>query len=107
MLADFHRAVASFVPPSSAVWNRVIPPDAEDLICHHDPAPWNLVDSARGWVLIDWDTAGPGSRLWDVAYAAQSMAGLHAGRAPKESANWRDTADYLDAHVDLWSSALR
>ncbi|MGC9665286.1 phosphotransferase enzyme family protein [Planosporangium sp. 12N6] len=86
MLADLHRAVAGFVPPTPAVWNRVIPPDREELVCHNDVAPWNLVRSDRGWVLIDWDAAGPGSRLWDLAYAAQSMAGLRPDRPPREAA---------------------
>jgi Ser/Thr protein kinase RdoA (MazF antagonist) len=86
MLADLHEALASFVPPAGAVWNRIIPPDREALICHNDVAPWNLVRSGRGWVLIDWDAAAPSSRLWDLAYAAQSMAGLHADRPVSQSA---------------------
>jgi len=161
LLRDLHEAVADFVPPASAVWNRVIPPDAEELICHNDAAPWNLVRSARGWVLIDWDAAGPGSRLWDLAYSAQSMAGLSTARTPDVAAvrlrafadgygldpalrpalaamlgpraramydllaagareqrqpwariwvengtYWRETADYLDAHRDLWTARL-
>jgi Ser/Thr protein kinase RdoA (MazF antagonist) len=86
MLADLHDAIAAFAPAASAVWNRIIPPDREELICHNDVAPWNLVRAARGWVLIDWDAAGPGSRLWELAYAAQSMAGLRADRPPREAA---------------------
>jgi Ser/Thr protein kinase RdoA (MazF antagonist) len=86
MLADLHEAVAGFVPPAGAVWQPVIPPDREEIICHHDVAPWNLVRSDRGWVLIDWDGAGPGSRLWELAYAAQSMAGLNPWRPLEESA---------------------
>ncbi|WP_218617839.1 phosphotransferase [Cryptosporangium aurantiacum] len=93
-LADFHRAVEGFQPPRSSVWNRVIEPDREDLICHHDAAPWNLVRSPRGWVLIDWDVAAPGSRLWEVAYAAQSMAGLRPDRPPAVA------AERLAAFVD-------
>jgi Ser/Thr protein kinase RdoA (MazF antagonist) len=85
-LADLHRATESFVPPPGAAWQRVIPPDGEELICHHDVAPWNLVRSARGWVLIDWDGAGPGTRRWELAYAAQSMAGLRPDRPLAESA---------------------
>jgi len=93
-LADFHRAAESFRPPRSASWNRVIEPDREDLICHSDAAPWNLVRSPRGWVLIDWDAAGPGSRLWEVAYAAQSIAGLRPDRPPAVA------AERLAAFVD-------
>jgi Ser/Thr protein kinase RdoA (MazF antagonist) len=86
MLADLHAALAGFAAPPGAVWNRLIPPDQEEMICHNDVAPWNLVRSARGWVLIDWDAAAPGSRLWDLAYAAQSMCGLRADRPVPESA---------------------
>lgn len=86
MLADLHHALETFVPPPAASWNRIIPPDREELVCHNDVAPWNLVRSARGWVLIDWDAAAPGSRLWDLAYAAQGMAGLRADRPVPESA---------------------
>ncbi|MCW6010313.1 phosphotransferase [Micromonospora sp. CPCC 205371] len=89
MLADLHLALASFQPPANAVWNEVIPvlPSLRPRqICHNDVAPWNLIRSARGWVLIDWDAAAPSARLWDVAYAAQSMAGLRANRPVPESA---------------------
>ncbi|WP_433386765.1 phosphotransferase [Micromonospora sp. KLBMP9576] len=68
------------------MWQRLIPPDREELVCHNDVAPWNLIRADRGWVLIDWDGAAPGSRLWDVAYAAQSMAGLRPARPVTESA---------------------
>jgi thiamine kinase-like enzyme len=44
------------------------------------------VRAARGWVLIDWDSARPGSRLWDLAYAAQAMTGLRADRPLDQSA---------------------
>jgi Ser/Thr protein kinase RdoA (MazF antagonist) len=80
LLRDYHRAVADFRPPPDATWNRVIGPDAEEIICHGDPAPWNLIESPRGWVLVDWDGAGPGSALWDLAYAAQTTVPLEPGR---------------------------
>ncbi|HEX8628621.1 MAG TPA: phosphotransferase [Catenuloplanes sp.] len=86
MLAGLHEALIGFVPPAGAVWNRVIAPDREELICHNDVAPWNLVRSPRGWVLIDWDMTAPASRLWELAYAAQTMVGLHADRPVAGSA---------------------
>ncbi len=86
----FHDAVADFTPPTDAVWRVPIPPEDDgggEIIAHHDLAPWNLVapqDDAAGadaWTFIDWDTAGPGSRLWDVAYAVRAFVPLSADPA--------------------------
>lgn len=76
LIRDLHDACAEFAAPADARWNVVIPPDAEELVIHHDLAPWNLVCGPRRWVFIDWDNAGPGSRLWDLAYAAHGFAPL-------------------------------
>jgi aminoglycoside phosphotransferase (APT) family kinase protein len=76
LIREFHMAAKSFVPPIGARWNVAIKPDAETMICHHDLAPWNLVRDGDRWVFIDWDGSGPGSVLWDLAYAAQSFVPL-------------------------------
>ncbi|WP_158943074.1 phosphotransferase enzyme family protein [Granulicella sp. S190] len=82
LVREFHNRAKSFVPPTNAHWNVVISPDSEELICHHDLAPWNLVRSGERWVFIDWDGSGPGSVLWDVAYAAQTFVPLIASGEP-------------------------
>lgn len=76
LIRDFHDASAGFVPPADARWNVVVPPDAQDLVIHHDLAQWNLVCATDRWVFIDWENAAPGSRLWDLAYAAHGFAPL-------------------------------
>jgi Ser/Thr protein kinase RdoA (MazF antagonist) len=82
LIREFHDAAAGFVPPDDAHWDVVIPADRADLICHHDLAPWNLVVGGDRWVFIDWDGAGPGSRLWDLAYAAHGFVPLAPGGDP-------------------------
>lgn len=82
LIRELHDAAADFTPPPDAAWDLTIPPDREELICHHDLAPWNLVrgpgdeNGEERWVFIDWDGAGPGSRLWDLAYAAHGFVPL-------------------------------
>jgi Phosphotransferase enzyme family len=76
LVRDFHDAVAGFVPPGDARWRVLIPADGAEIIAHHDLAPWNLVVSDAAWAFIDWDTAAPGTRLWDVAYAAHGFVPL-------------------------------
>src|ERR1700733_3345818 len=82
LIREFHAASKSFVPPEGAQWKVVIRPDSEELICHHDLAPWNLVRGGKRWVFIDWDGSGPGSVLGDGAYAAQSFVPLIHGGEP-------------------------
>jgi Ser/Thr protein kinase RdoA (MazF antagonist) len=84
LLRDLHDAAEGFVVPPDAVWNVVIPPDRTTLVVHHDAAPWNLVTSER-WVLIDWDNCGPGSRLWDIAYAAHGFVPLAPGTSAEQA----------------------
>lgn len=86
LIRDLHDASATFVPPADAAWDVAIPPDRAELICHHDLAPWNLVRDGERWVFIDWDGSGPGSRLWDLAYAAHGFIPLGPGGDPAHDA---------------------
>ena len=163
LIRQLHDATAKFRPPADARWQVVIRPDRDDLICHHDLAPWNLVLGSDRWVFIDWDGAGPGSRLWDLGYAVTGFvpmtpAGDPVADAPRVRAiadgyqltraqradlprlieahtramfellrrggqtgqapwarlwaeghgdYWGPAADYIGAHLDDWSRALR
>ena len=87
LIRELHDVSEGFAPPPDPQWWVAIPPDREDLICHHDLAPWNLVLAGERWVFIDWDGAGPGSRLWDLAYAIRAFVPLEAGGDPVPDAH--------------------
>ena len=82
LVRSLHDASADFVPSPGAVWESAIPADGAELICHQDLAPWNLIRDGDRWTFIDWDAAAPGTRLWDLAYVAQTFAPLLAGGDP-------------------------
>jgi len=79
LIRDLHDAAAEFVPSPDAQWQVVIQDVGAELIVHHDLAAWNLIaGTSGGWSVIDWDTAAPGTRLWDLAYTAHSLVPLTA-----------------------------
>ncbi|MCD2444355.1 phosphotransferase [Agromyces sp. SYSU K20354] len=88
-----HDASEGFVPRAFAAWDTLIPAPDDELVCHNDLAPWNLIVGDR-WVFIDWDGAGPSTRLWDLAYAAQAFTLSDASEDPKVA------AERLKAFVD-------
>lgn len=72
LVRAIHDASAGYTPAADGIWESAIPAPGSDLVCHNDLAPWNLVMGER-WVFIDWDAAAPSTRLWDLAYAAQTF----------------------------------
>jgi Ser/Thr protein kinase RdoA (MazF antagonist) len=76
LLAAYHQATAGFVPPAGAVWQWPAHQPAE-VLCHNDVAPYNLLfQDQRPTGVIDFDTASPGPRVWDLAYAAYRFVPL-------------------------------
>lgn len=77
LLRRYHDAVAGWTP-TGAEWQLApVPVGEPEVICHNDIAPWNLI--ARGnetTAFVDWDTAAPGPRMWDLAYLAYTMIPL-------------------------------
>jgi hypothetical protein len=86
LIREFHDVAESFVAATDMHWDVVIPPDRRELICHCDLAPWNLVCDGDRWVFIDWDGAGPGSRLWDLGWSAAGFIPLEHGGDPAKDA---------------------
>jgi aminoglycoside phosphotransferase (APT) family kinase protein len=79
LLRRYHDLAAGFRAPAGARW-RLVAPTKHEIICHNDWTPWNaLFKDGRLAVMLDWDLAGPGSRLWGVANAVPAWAPLYHG----------------------------
>jgi Ser/Thr protein kinase RdoA (MazF antagonist) len=75
LLREYHDATVGF-PRAGRCWQ--LPAHAPDeVICHNDFAPYNFVfrDGVLNGV-IDFDTASPGPRAWDLAYLAYRLVPL-------------------------------
>jgi hypothetical protein len=74
LLRQLHDCSVDFIPNRMTEW--MFPArEPVEVICHGDFAPYNCVfnnDEAIG--IIDFDTAHPGSRRWDLAYALYRFA---------------------------------
>jgi hypothetical protein len=86
LLRRYHDAAASFDGAGHA-WPDFVPARFRDgLVSHNDPNLDNVIFSGGDAVgLIDFDLAGPGSAVWDLACAARLWAPLRDERdAPEE-----------------------
>ncbi|MGK5640706.1 phosphotransferase [Streptomyces sp. URMC 126] len=76
LLRAYHDATVSFTPAADAGW-YVPGHEPAEVICHGDIAPYNCVfRDGRPVAFIDFDTAHPGPRVRDVAYAAYRFVPL-------------------------------
>lgn len=95
MVRTIHDASSTYKPPAGAIWETAIPAPSNELICHNDLAPWNLLIGER-WLFIDRDAAAPSTRAWDLAYAAQAFALSDPARDPHVAAG--GLAAFIDGY---------
>jgi hypothetical protein len=78
LLRRYHAAAAIQPGWEDLPWRSRDPdPSTWEVICHGDVATYNIVyDGETPVGLIDFDVAGPGPKLWDVAYAAYRLVPL-------------------------------
>ncbi len=78
LLRDFHSASQGFLERDDEVqaW-MLAPQEPREIVCHGDFAPYNVAAADGEAVgIIDFDTAHPAPRLWDLAYAVYRWAPL-------------------------------
>lgn len=80
----FHDVAEGFVAPEPAAWapHDLVTPVQVDCIGHGDLNPGNLLfDHDQIVGVIDFDTAGPSSRAFDLALLAHHLVPLHPADA--------------------------
>ncbi len=102
LLRRYHDAVASF-DATGHRWPQPVPVAFRGgLISHNDPNLDNVIfDGGRAVALIDFDLAGPGSAVWDVACAARLWAPLRDDRDVPEPLRGRSLSrlrTFVDAY---------
>jgi hypothetical protein len=98
-LRDFHDLVEGFRPEGPRHWRAAgeVELGDDEIICHHDPGAYNwIIQSGHFVAMIDWDMAGPGKPLDDLAFLAWSAIPLYR-EIPVE-----DVARRLDLLVDAY-----
>jgi hypothetical protein len=79
LIRAFHDASTNFTWTDGG-WNDLLrdPSGSDEVICHNDLSITNTVFRPEGPIaIVDWEFASPGSRLWDLAYAAWWLVPLH------------------------------
>jgi len=86
LLRAFHDATEGYTLTSEDRWQLSYTDASQhEVICHNDAALYNVVFQQEILVaLIDFDMAGPGPRMWDIAYTLYTTVPL-ASFAPDYS----------------------
>lgn len=78
-LRDFHDIVEGFRPEGQRRWRGgEATLDEGQIICHNDPGAYNwIIQSGHFVAMIDWDMAGPGRAIDDLAFLAWTAIPLY------------------------------
>jgi hypothetical protein len=107
LLRRYHDAAAAFDAAGHS-WPDFVPAEFRDgLVSHNDPNLDNVIFADGVAVgLIDFDLAGPGSAVWDVACAARLWAPLRDERDTPEELRGR-SLERLRMFIDAYGLSRR
>jgi len=81
LLREYHEAVKGWKRDPDLLWSSGIvepgsdPNNPDEIVCHGDFGPWNLVwQGDRPVGILDWDFAYPAPARCDVVYAVEYLA---------------------------------
>jgi len=106
LVRRLHDLLDGFEPPADAVWRGGWgrSPHGGGPICHWDLAPWNVVTSPEGALgIIDWDGAGPGDRMFELAYAIHGFVPLRRD-AECRRLGWVNPPPRVGRLEEFWQS---
>jgi hypothetical protein len=81
-LRDFHDLVEEYEPDGPRVWRQSgaepVALEPGQIICHNDPGAYNwIIQSGHFVAMIDWDLAGPGQAIDDLAFLCWTAIPLY------------------------------
>ena len=81
-LREFHDIAEDFAPDGPRVWRQTgsepVACEVDQVICHNDPGAYNwIVQSGHFVAMIDWDLAGPGDPIEDLAFMCWTAIPLY------------------------------
>lgn len=112
LLRRYHDLTVDFIHKKPlGNWQLIYGDKARhEVICHNDAAPYNTVFvNEKPVALIDFDVAGPGPRIWDIAYTLYTYVPL--SRFAPENSGERvayDASKHAEARrkrIDLFCDA--
>ena len=108
MLRFYHDSVSDFLIEES--WPSIDnTPQPFEVLCHNDFAIYNIIFNHKrpvGIIDFDFDVAGPGPRLWDIAYTLYTCVPLsrvyHSETGEAVYYHSLQCADHIKQRVELF-----
>lgn len=107
LLRRYHEATTAIANTSEDRW-MFHAMEPREVICHADFAPYNCVfRSGEAVAIIDFDTAHPGPRAWDLAYALYRFAPITGCRNPDGFGDLQQQMERARMFLDAYGASPR